>query len=113
MSRCSTFYQDGVDDNKTRETLHESGLFYVKGKGNKYNGIVLNKIVASVLSINLLNEDGEYMVVPWKVFYFGENDSNKEIEVITKDGKRVLYVFERGKIQRKESIFEYMARVYN
>ncbi len=117
--KSSTYYRrgdlDDFGDNITREKMHESGLFYCKGKGNVYNGLVLSKIVSGVISINLLDENGEQMTVPWKVYYFGGDDEGKEIEIIKADGRKEFYVYsmQEKRFRKKESIFEYMARVYS
>ena len=107
-------FGSAFDDNKTREILHESGLFYCKGKNNVYNGVVLSKLNSDVLSVAILDEFGREIVCPWKVFYFGKDDVGKEIEIMLKNGqkKRFVYSVVNQRIERKLDIFEYCSTFF-
>ncbi len=96
MSKRREFdYFGFANENKTRETIHESGLFFTRGRQGVVNGVVVNKYSSEVMELNVLDENGRIMNVPWKVFYFGPEDNRKQIEVILQDGTRKLYGYSR------------------
>lgn len=79
-------------DNSIR--LHESGLFFVKGKdGNK---VVLNKFPQNVKTVEILDEHADSLPILSKVFTFKPTTENKVL-IETLDGDFIYFEYKPEK----------------
>ena len=101
MSRAYANMDPRSRDNSYIE-LHPSNLFFTKGNSAERNGVVLTKTPANVQNIEVLDEHLETINVPWKVYYFHENDSKKMVLVTTRDGETYEFIYNVSSKQFEE-----------
>ncbi len=118
----TTYYPKGARSYKTKfptskPELHESGLFFVKGRDThengkrikERNGILLKQYPEGVKNIEILDEQLTPICLPWKTFYFHPEDANKMVLITTSDDEQIEFVYDYETlkfVRRRSPLFD-------